>query len=71
MSEMTLEWPVGVYNNVHGLGVLHSSHLGIGKIALALCNICPLIGAGQHCLLSMQGPYTAVKKSRFEGFLGK
>ena len=38
MSEMTLEWPVGVYNNVHGLGVLHSSHLGVGKIALALCN---------------------------------
>ena len=41
MSEMTLEWPVGVYNNVHGLGVLHSSHLGVGKIALALCNIWP------------------------------
>ena len=38
MSEMTLEEPVGVYNN--GLGVLHSSHLGVGKIALALC-ICP------------------------------
>ena len=40
MSEMMLEGPVGVYNNIHGLGMLHPSCLGIGKIALALC-ICP------------------------------
>ena len=31
----------------------------------------PLNGAGQHCLLSMQGPYTAVKKPSFEDILGK
>ena len=40
MSEMMLEGPVGVRNNIHGLRVLRSSHLGVGVIALALC-ICP------------------------------
>ena len=40
VSEMTLEGHVGVCNNVHGLGVLCSSRLGVGEIVTALC-ICP------------------------------
>ena len=38
---MSLEGPVGLHNNIHGLSVLHSSHLGVGGIVTALC-ICPL-----------------------------
>ena len=33
MSEMMLEGPVGMHNNVHSLGVLCLSHLGVGGIA--------------------------------------
>ena len=58
---MTLEGPVGMHNNVHSLGVLHLSRLGVGGIAMALC-------AGQHCLLSIKGFYTAVKSPRIEEF---
>ena len=40
MSEMMLEGPVGMHNNVHSLGVLCLSHLGVGGIVMALC-LCP------------------------------
>ena len=35
VSEMMLEGPVGMHNNVHSLGVLCLSHLGVGGIATA------------------------------------
>ena len=40
MSEITLEGPVGMHNNVYSLGALRLSRLGVGGIATALC-ICP------------------------------
>ena len=44
MSEMMLEGPVGMHNNVHSLGVLRLSYLGVGGIATVLC-VCPLCWA--------------------------
>ena len=39
MSEMMLEGPVGMHNNVHSLGVLRLSCLGVGGIATEVGDI--------------------------------
>jgi len=57
VSEMMLEGPVGMHNNVHSLGVLRSSCLAVGGIVTA---------HPSWWTTSMKGLYTAAKNPKIE-----